>query len=278
MNTFKRKTRQKLDNSLSNINKEDSTNSNLDINNKLSFPSISYQMNHRSSSIFPYLQNEYIVLIHSFVQCNIGELIRQPEGVDQNEWIAINIVSFFNHINILYGAISHLCTTTTCPIMIGPQNSLYYWIDERGKKVKYSASQYIELAITFIQKNLSNEAIFPTRFDNKFPPTFMILIRKIVRLLFHCLSHIYAVHYNELIEYELHPHLNSLFLHLISFIIKSDIIPFDCSNSLIVSSQIEIREFQTELESLSILYELLSKQWQHIYAQMSAQKRKISNK
>ncbi|CAF3683531.1 unnamed protein product, partial [Rotaria socialis] len=130
------KTRQKLDNSLSNINKEDSTKSNLDINNKLSFPS--------------------------------------PEGVDQNEWIAINIVSFFNHINILYGAISHLCTTTTCPIMIGPKNSLYYWVDERGKKVKYSASQYIELAIIFIQKNLSNEAIFPTRFGNYYCISFIL--------------------------------------------------------------------------------------------------------
>ncbi|CAM2714753.1 unnamed protein product [Rotaria socialis] len=196
-----------------------------------------------------------------------------------NGLLLIVFVSFFNHINILYGAISHLCTTTTCPIMIGPKNSLYYWVDERGKKVKYSASQYIELAIIFIQKNLSNEAIFPTRFDNKFPSTFIILIRKIVRLLFHCLSHIYAIHYNELIEYELHPHLNSLFLHLISFIIKSDIIPFDCSNSssFIISSQIEIREFRTELESLSVLYELLSKQWQHIYAQISAQQRKISN-
>ncbi|CAF2509388.1 unnamed protein product [Rotaria sp. Silwood2] len=196
---------------------------------------------------------------------------------------SVPVVSFFNHINILYGVISHLCTTSTCPIMIGPQNSLYYWIDERGKKVKYSAPQYIELAIIFIQKSLSNETIFPTRLDNKFPSTFSILIRKMVRLLFHCLAHIYAVHYNQLIEFELHPHLNSLFLHLISFLIKSDIIPSDCStvntnsNSLTISSQIEIREFRTELESLSLLYQLLAKQWQHAYAQESAQKRKTSN-
>jgi len=41
--------------------------------------------------------------------------------------------------------------------------SLYQWIDERGKKIKYSAPQYIELSMTFIQKHLSNENIFPTR-------------------------------------------------------------------------------------------------------------------
>jgi hypothetical protein len=70
--------------------------------------------------------------------------------------------------------------------MIGPQNrlnffsfyfnkkliylikSLYCWIDERGRKVKYSAPQYIELATTFIQRNISNENIFPTRLGKKF--------------------------------------------------------------------------------------------------------------
>jgi hypothetical protein len=46
--------------------------------------------------------------------------------------------------------------------------SLYYWIDERGKKVKYSAPQYIELTMTFIQKNLSNENIFPTRLGKNY--------------------------------------------------------------------------------------------------------------
>ncbi|CAF4949633.1 unnamed protein product [Rotaria sp. Silwood1] len=271
MNTFRRKTRQKLENNSSTNNKEDSSNSNE--NNQPSYS---------TSTCLPYLQIEYAVFTGSLAQCNIGELIRQPEGVDQNEWIASHIVSFFNHITILYGAISHLCTTSTCPIMIGPQNSLYYWIDERGKKVKYSAPQYIELIITFIQKTLSNETIFPTRLDHKFPSTFSIIIRKMVRLLFHCLSHIYAVHYHQLIQYELHPHLNSLFLHFISFLIKSDIINSDCStvntnsNSLRISAQFEIRELRTELESLSLLYQLLAKQWQHAYAQASALKRKAS--
>ncbi len=120
--------------------------------------------------------------------------------------------------------------------------------------------------------------------DNKFPSTFDVLIRKLVRLLFHCLAHIYAVHYRQLIEYEMHPHLNSLFLHFISFLIKSDIIPSDSSsvntnsNSLTISGQIETRELRSELESLSLLYQLLAKQWQHAYAEASAQKRKTSNK
>ena len=111
--------------------------------------------------------------------------------------------------------------------------------------------------------------------DNKFPSRFSILIVKMVRLLFHCLAHSYAIHYRQLIEYELHPHINSLFLHFVSFIIKCEIISTDIKYT--ISNQIETRELRSELESLSILYELLAKQWQIAYAQASAQKRKISN-
>jgi hypothetical protein len=99
----------------------------------------------------------------------------------------------------------------------------------------------------------------------------LILIRKIVRLLYHCLSHIYAVHYLQLIQYDFHPHLNSLFLHFISFLIKSDLIGSDNSNG----NQNETRELRSELECLSVLYQLLAKQWQYAYA--SAQKRKLTN-
>ena len=41
--------------------------------------------------------------------------------------------------------------------------STYSWIDERNKKIKCSAPQYIDLSMMFIQKTLNDENIFPTR-------------------------------------------------------------------------------------------------------------------
>ncbi|CAF1131376.1 unnamed protein product [Adineta steineri] len=288
MSTFsRRKSRGKVEenNLKKDLLNDDEISSNDYNNYQILVPSLSSSINNRTSSNILYLQNQYAIFTRSISQCNIGELIRQPEYVDKNEWIAHNIVTFFNHINALYEVLSEFCTKSTCSTMTGPQNSLYYWIDERGKKLKCSAPQYIDSAMTFMQKILSNDMIFPTRLDRNFPATFDMLVRKMVRLLFHCMAHIYAIHYRQLIEFELHPHLNSLFLHFISFIIKSDIIPSDYSisntntntNSLTISNQIEIRELRAELESLSLLYELLAKQWQHAYAQANAQKRKMTN-
>jgi hypothetical protein len=110
--------------------------------------------------------------------------------------------------------------------------------------------------------------------------TFDVLIRKMFRLLYHCLSHIYANHYYQLIEFELNSHLNSIYLHLISFLIKSGLILYENCNinvinhlSLSISAQFETRELRSELQSLAILYQLLAKRWQHVYAQQVTQKK-----
>ena len=115
-----------------------------------------------------------------------------------------------------------------------------------------------------------------------------------VRLLFHAVAHLYAVHYRQLIELQLHPHLNSLFLHFVSFLITSNLISSDCSivnttttttttsagtlsSSLTTPGQTDARELRTELESLDVLYQLLANQWRHAYGQACAHKRKAAN-
>ena len=140
----------------------------------------------------------------------------------------------------------------------------------------------------FIQKTLSDETIFPTRLDQQFPLYFDSLVRKMVRLLFHAVAHLYAVHYRQLIDLQLHPHLNSFFLHFISFLITSNIISSDYSTVQTTSNanngtstfnlpgSTDAREFRTELESLDVLYQFLANQWRHAYGQISAQRRKAA--
>lgn len=122
--------------------------------------------------------------------------------------------------------------------------------------------------------------------DQPFPLNFDSLIRKMVRLLFHALAHLYAVHFHQLIELQLHPHLNSLFLHFVSFLITSNIIPSDYSSvhsnpsgstSLTTPGQTDVRELRTDLESLDGLYQLLANNWRHAYGQACAQRRKAAS-
>lgn len=49
---------------------------------------------------------------------------------------------------------------------------------------------------------------------NEFPSSFESIVRKIVRLLFHVVAHLYAAHFKEVVMLGLHAHLNLTFAHL----------------------------------------------------------------
>lgn len=145
-------------------------------------------------------------------------------GTDQNEWMATQTLSFFNHFNLLYGAISELCTITSCPVMCAGTLQ-YQWQDEiKGKKSKLSAPQYVDLVMSTCQKMLQDDSLFPTKFGQTFPSNFISLIRKVFRLIFHVAAHVYHHHYNEIIQLELYRHWNSLFAHFIYFSTEFDLL------------------------------------------------------
>ena len=41
--------------------------------------------------------------------------------------------------------------------------SQYLWVDEKGKKTRLSAPQYVDLLMTYVQKTINDETIFPTK-------------------------------------------------------------------------------------------------------------------
>lgn len=60
-----------------------------------------------------------------------------------------------------------------------------------------------------------NRSVFVS--GNGFPSSFEMLAKKIHRYLFQVLAHIYGFHYREIVCLALHPHLNTLFLHFMTF-------------------------------------------------------------
>merc|ERR1719430_2903585 len=100
-------------------------------------------------------------------------------------------------------------------VVPGPRHHL--WVDDKGKKSRVSAPQYVDYVMTFVQKTINDETIFPTKHGNEFPPMFDLVVKKIHRLLFHVIAHIYHSHFREVVLLGLHAHLNSIFAHIIEF-------------------------------------------------------------
>ncbi|KAJ8667911.1 hypothetical protein QAD02_009574, partial [Eretmocerus hayati] len=112
----------------------------------------------------PKLYLEEAALERQLPDVDMRVLVDLPAGLDYNEWLASHTLALFDHINLVYGTISEFCTPTGCPDMTGPGLRTYLWFDEKGKKTRVAAPQYIDYVMTFTQRTINDETIFPTKY------------------------------------------------------------------------------------------------------------------
>ncbi|KAF2865310.1 Mob1/phocein [Massariosphaeria phaeospora] len=151
---------------------------------------------------------------------SLRKAVKLPEGEDKDEWLAVNVVDFYNQINLLYGAITEFCSPQSCPEMKATDEFEYLWQDSENykKPTKMSAPEYIEHLMAWVQSNVDNEQMFPSRIGVPFPKTFPALLRNMFKRLYRVYAHIYCHHYPVVIELGLEPHLNTSFKHYVLFI------------------------------------------------------------
>lgn len=79
-------------------------------------------------------------------------------------------VDFFNQINMLYGTITEFCTEESCPLMSAGPKYEYHWADGQTvkKPIKCSAPKYIDYLMTWVQDQLDDETLFPSKIGRHF--------------------------------------------------------------------------------------------------------------
>ncbi|KAI7095300.1 putative maintenance of ploidy protein, partial [Hortaea werneckii] len=102
--------------------------------------------------------------LKQFAEATLGsgslrKVVQLPEGEDRDEWLAVNIVDFYNQINLLYGAITEFCSPTSCPEMKATDEFEYLWHDPPT----YPKPTYIANLLTWTSNHLSNPSVFPTQ-------------------------------------------------------------------------------------------------------------------
>ena len=73
----------------------------------------------------------------------------------------------------------------------------YHWADGQmvKKPIKCSAPKYIDYLMTWVQDQLDDEALFPSKIGVKFPPHFQSSVKTILKRLFRVYAHIYHQHF-----------------------------------------------------------------------------------
>ncbi|NXE17195.1 MOB1A kinase, partial [Lophotis ruficrista] len=217
----------------------------------------------RSSKTFkpkkniPEGSHQYELLKHAEATLGSGNLrqaVTLPDGEDLNEWIAVNTVDFFNQINMLYGTITEFCTEASCPLMSAGPRYEYHWADGTNikKPIKCSAPKYIDYLMTWVQEQLDDETLFPSKIGKRgcvtlrdrdaadptegltrarwcvsgipFPRNFLSVARTIVKRLFRVYAHIYHQHFDSVMQLQEEAHLNTSFKHFIFFVQEFNLI------------------------------------------------------
>jgi len=157
---------------------------------------------------------------------NLAQAVALPKGEDLNEWLALNTVDFFNEMSLLYGVIANEAAERFTKVGEGfPDGFEYRWQDEEHRRpIRCSAPDYVDYVMTWVEGNLQNEHIFPSRESTPFPTKFMTHVRSIFKRLFRVFAIIYTNHLKDLKEIEADKHLNTCFKHFVFFFLEFNLV------------------------------------------------------
>ena len=139
---------------------------------------------------------------------NMQVSVELPIGEDMNEWIAVNVIGFYNDISLLYGLMTEFCTTKSCPKMTAGPSYIYCkgFRGEPSSAQEISAPSYINYIMEWVESTLENEQIFPEELDQLFPSNFITVIRNMFKRLFRVYAHMYHSHYKDATELKFECH------------------------------------------------------------------------
>eukprot|EP01137_Pigoraptor_chileana_P006685 Opistho-2@51290 len=72
--------------------------------------------------------------------------------------------------------------------------------------------------MTWVQNQLDDEALFPSKIGVPFPKTFLATAKNILKRLFRVYAHIYHSHFSKIVSLGEEAHLNTSFKHFIYFV------------------------------------------------------------
>lgn len=111
----------------------------------------------------------------------------------------------------------------------------YHWCDgaQFKKPTKVSAPEYVDHLMTWVQSQLDDESIFPSKLGTlpflikvktwtfvgvPFPKSFSGVVKNIFKRLFRIYAHIYHSHFPKIVSLGEEAHLNTSFKHFIFFV------------------------------------------------------------
>lgn len=163
----------------------------------------------------------------------VRESVRLPPGVDEDEWIAAQVLGIYEEVSLVVNLLEDVCTEDTCPCMNAGKHVTYSWADERNRRpVDLSAPCYMQTLVEYAFDMLSDPSLIPQD-GTPFPREFRGKMGMLLKRFFRVYAHAYIVHFEMIQRLEAEAHLNMFFKHYMAFVVefslvsKSDMLPLN---------------------------------------------------
>ncbi|CAK9006719.1 MOB kinase activator-like 1A (Mob1 homolog 1A) (Mps one binder kinase activator-like 1A), partial [Durusdinium trenchii] len=145
--------------------------------------------------------------------------VRLPKGESLNEWVATNIVDFYNEVSVLYDICAEDATRFDKPGEGFPPNFEYRWADgvKHTSPLRCSSQEYVSFVLDWIEEQIRDESVFIVAEDDEFPDEFDDIARKILTRIFRIYAIMYHSHFAVIEEHNAAHHLNTAFKHFVFF-------------------------------------------------------------
>lgn len=147
-----------------------------------------------------------------------------PENESREEWMAANIVDFFNALSLIYGIVSD----KSAPMGVGegfPPGYEYLWAPLNSKRPqKCSGPEYIEHILDWIDTMVNDESEFPILPSQPFKKDFEKTAKSMFKRMFRCYAILYTNYFEQAVSLRADAHLNTTFKHFCYFIFEFDLV------------------------------------------------------
>jgi len=151
---------------------------------------------------------------------DLKDSVKKPADMDKRDWVAENLVQFYNDTVLLFGSLNDECTEKNCPLMTAGPEIEYFWTQGEEKPLRVSAPVYAHNLFEWIGSIINDENVFPTDPDIPFPDDYDKIVSRVFTRLLRLFAHIYYAHFTYCQKYETEAYLNGLFKHFNLFVVS----------------------------------------------------------
>lgn len=217
-------------------------------------------------SSFGSSSNKLAVTLGKLERDNLKAAVSQPIGININEWLVMNLLSFFNDLSMIYGLLTSECDLSIYGPGEGfPPGFEYRWATKGGRKsltfsgggssgrndkktvsvVACSGPEYVSHVMDWVDNEIDT---FPedndilARYTSEFKD---VTMADIFKRLFRVYAIIVCCHKDEAEKYGIAPHLNTALKHFLFFIFE---------HSFLISDEREFLPIEKTVAAFRELY------------------------